>query len=341
MSEEILDEQTTTDEIEEQDNSTDEPIEEIDNSETDEPENEETAESEDEEHVEEEKADNETAKELIKKSFGDDETEKVQKFLKKMVGDTDISELSERELKILKSNYYAEKLANEKSQKLNELEKTKEQEAVKAEEQEIVQLDTESQQNYNYEVNQKNVVKESLLSDIKTAFEEGTPYRYLDGQTYIVDSGMLIEMSKDIERRYLADINGINNKYSQIKQTVDGRKAEKRQKDSERFFTEYETTIKDKLTNNPELAEVFNFIKKEAIPDKVFVDSAFSIVENAINKAAERIATQRQEKAENIKATSKAGGAVNNSSSSVSKPKTGNLTVDDILAMSDDEVAKL
>jgi hypothetical protein len=340
MSEEILDEQTITDEIEEQDNSDVEPIEEVDNSQTDESEDEDTAESKSEENVEKEKKEAEQ-NEFIKKSFSEEDTEKVQNFLKKMIGDIDISELSEREIKILKSNYHAERLANEKAQKLNELEKEKEQNSVKAEEQEIVKLDFETTQSYNYELSQKDALKIALLTEIENAYENGIPYTYLDGQTYNVDLKMFREMTQDIERRYLIDINAINNKYSQLKYSVESKKAEKSKKESERFFAEYETSIKDKLVANPELTEVFNFIKKEAVPNKEFIDTAFNIVEEAINKAAERIFIQRQEEAENEKATLKANGAVNNSSSSVSKTKSSNLTVDDILAMSDEEVAKL
>lgn len=277
--------------------------------------------------------------EIIKKAFGEEEDpDKVQKFLKKMIGDVDINDLSERELKILKSNYHAEKLANEKSQKLTEIEKTKEQETEKSADNEIEQLDTQLKEDYK---KAKEVIKTSEDKDksiLKRCYEEGTPIKWYDGEEYIISNEETYEYFKDqIVRNHTALGKDLEIEISQRQEENNKKRIEYSKEKSEKFFTDFSAKpeVVERVEKVPELKEVIEYLKINALPNEGFVNETLDKFETLINSAAKRIASKEKISSE-IEADK---GKASKLGKGVSQTKQSKIeTLDDILNASIDDL---
>lgn len=330
----------TIDEILETDNLDSEPVEvEKEEATKAEPEETKTDNSKESEPEKEEATAKPTNDELIKKSFGDEvEPEKIEKFLRKMIGEVDINDLSERELKILKSNYHAERIANEKAQKLSELEKNQETEKVKTAEKEIEQLDTQLHQDYQ---RAKQVIQNSESNDkavLRKCFEEGTPLKWYDGKEYPVTEETYEFFKDEIVRKHTELSKDLDIEVGQKQAENKQKKSEQYKIKSEQFFNEFSSKpeIVEKIEKTPELKEVIDFLKGNAQPDEEFSKQVIDKFETLIDNAVKRIASKEKINSD----IEKDKGKATKLASGVSQAKsTGKIqTLDDILSASLDEL---
>lgn len=155
-----------------------------------------------------------------------------------------------------------------KAQEAAELKKAQEQQ----ESQEVVKLDTETQQRYNNEISKVETIRDNYLATIAAAYENGEQvFQYLDGQVYNLDARMVMTMTRDIEKRCLVDINGINSKYSQQKQTIDAKKTEIQKREIQKQFSDFEQASMDKLAKS-ENKVLYELFKTKGYDPKVLPD---------------------------------------------------------------------
>jgi hypothetical protein len=102
---------------------------------------------------------------LVAKHFKNEDKDKIDSYLKKMYGDVDLSDLTEREVKALKSGYHAEKALHEKSQKLAEYEKSQKDTEYSQTKEVAEQGEKQVQQWHQGEIQKLDNVKAGMISN--------------------------------------------------------------------------------------------------------------------------------------------------------------------------------
>jgi len=197
-----------------------------------------------------------------KKNFGEDvEPDKVNKYLKKTYGDdVKIEDLTERELKALKSGFNAEKAMHKTAQELSEHQKKIATETLVNQR---TGIDTESSQlRQEYDRNMATVSATNKAAHLK-AFQEQLVDMVDANGNQIYSAAQIIGFTAEHSIKLDNQFKYWENKFNSDFQTAQKSIHDKQNSYIESTYKNLETEFSKEFENEPELKELFNDYKQE------------------------------------------------------------------------------
>lgn len=192
----------------------------------------------------------------IQTKFGDVDKDKIKNYIKKTVGDVELKDLTEREIKALKNGFHAEHQAFEKSNRLSEFERQQKEQQLTTQKAEIDQNDKWLEEQYNNE-------HQKLIDFKAQALQQKTAELASAGMDADYIAREVGQYNKQLDQQYAQFKQQLDQYHQQTKTQHQTARNTYQEQMKEKSFSTVESKLKDDFDKEPELKQLFNEFKNK------------------------------------------------------------------------------